>query len=141
MNCGDEHRLVSVVTRAEHHHARGGLRSGDGDGLGKVCLASSVVVGVLSWLRGVCSFTKNNKERKTGPKGHGQVCPLGFGVVHLVYGAWRVPVLVHLCVLCRSWIAQTCRVTVQTPRSTRGLGHPEPMHFWPCFFIFLYFYF
>ena len=35
MNCCDERRLVSVVTRVEYHHrARGGSRSGDGAGGG-----------------------------------------------------------------------------------------------------------
>ena len=68
MNCCDERRLVSVVTRVEHHRARGGSRSGDG--VGRDFPISSVVVKVLS---GFVAFVhlKNKIKIKSKAKGPG----------------------------------------------------------------------
>ena len=83
MNCCDERRLVSVVTRVKHHRARGGSWSGDGVGGG--CPISSVVVKVLSGFVAFVHFFKPNKKRqrkKSKAKGMAK-----WALLVLVYGA------------------------------------------------------
>ena len=92
MNCCDERRLVSVVTRVEYHRARGG--SWSGDGVGRGFPISSVVVKVLSGFVAFVHLFKKNKKNKKAKKekqghGHGQVGPFGFWFVVLVYGGPR----------------------------------------------------
>ena len=71
MNCCDERRLVSVVTRVKHHRARGGSWSGDGVGGG--CPISSVVVKSFlgSWRLFIFFYKPNKKRQRKKSKAKG----------------------------------------------------------------------
>ena len=67
MNCCAERCLVSVVTRVEHHRARGGSQSGDGVGGGFptfLCLLRSLLG---SWRL----LIKKEEEKKARPRALG----------------------------------------------------------------------